>query len=327
MTIKLMLNKYCFLLPLLFIFLLPVPLMAKASDFTLKVESTSSSSISINEDIEKAFNQLQQTLTKNEESPIQTYAQIAGTIEQYQYIEESSKQWLFITFNEKATLAYLKQKHLLTMSTTNPITIVYVAQKVGFTKTLLDIETSPDVLNTIIQQAGNAGLVLIAPAMDLNDIETLNFDDVWQQNMTSLKRSASRYQASGILLVKLQRVDGDNWQSSWHLYQNDALIETSIRAAAISKLTQQAISYFNASKEKISLTTQNIRIQTTLSNSQNDYQKTLLSIKKIAGVLDVQLDGVTQGSVFYTLSINTDKNELIRKLKGHKKIIHVRVMP
>lgn len=319
-----MILKYFMLIVILFF---NGNLFASEDFYTIKVESVSQNTTTISQDIEKAFQRLEKKLTNVEQLPTPSYEQITNIVEQYQYVEEEGRQFLLIDFDKKAMMNYLNDNHLMAQKTISqkPL-LLYVAQKVGDKEELLDIESNA-IVEIIINQAEKEGFSLISPAVDLNYLEEVHFNDIWHANAAVFEPFVERYQAKGVLIVQLQRKEGDDWHSNWHLFQSKNHIETSVANVPIQGLTSQALQDIKLKQQNIKPIVQNIQIQAMHQNSQIDYEKMFNNLKKTPGVLTVQIDSVTPDSVFYKLSINTDKETLMNKLKGHIDTSMIKVTP
>lgn len=313
---------------LILIFSLSSSLFASNQTYTIKIESLSKETMTASQDIKRAFQQLTQKLSPSAPLSNPSYETIANIIEQYQYVEEENKLFLLIEFDKKTMRDYLSQNNLDTtpLPSDKPL-LLYVAQKVGGKNSLLDIETNAALIETIIQEALKQGFSLISPTFDISDIESINFDDIWQNNISKLKTEIERYQTQGVLIVKLQREEGEEWQSEWDLYQRKKHAQTRAFGAPIKALTAQALQKIKEQPATHRQINQYMMIEALHLNSEETYQSMFNSLKKTPGVLSVQIDSVTPDSVFYKLSINTDKDELINKLKGHKNFDKIKVSP
>ncbi len=312
---------------LLFTFIATSTTYADDSDtYKIKIETISQDRTTISQDIEQAFHKLIKKLTNKEDTA--SYNQIMGIIEQYQYIDEQNKQYLLVEFDKTALNNYLKQHQLNSFKIQDEAYLLYVAQIVDDKQELLDQETNSPILNVIKEQALKQGFNLITPTMDLDDIESLSFNDVWQQDKKALYSAAKRYHAKGILVLQLYRQDGNDWHSNWHLYQANNHFESQSQNAPVAKLTEQGIQQLQQQIHTFKTPAKQVLlIQVRNSNSNKDYKNLLNTLQEFKGVEQVQIDGVTPGSVLYKLTINTDKDQLINKLSGLKNIIKIEMQP
>lgn len=297
-------------------------------NYNIKIETISQDRTTISQDIEQAFQKLIKKLTGSKESSPPTYNQIMGIVEQYQYIDEKDKQYLLVEFDKASLNDYLTKHQLNQLSIQDDAYLLYVAQIVDDKQELLDQETSEPILNVIKQQALKQGFNLITPTMDLDDLSSISFNDVWQQDQIALNKAVKRYQAKGVLVLQIYRHDGEEWHSNWHLHQANNHLESQAQNAPIAQLTEQGLQLL---KQQLTLikepAKQVILLEAENSNSNKDHQNLFNSLQKLKGVEQVQIDGVTPDTVLYKLTINTDKEQLIKKLSELKNIMKIEMQP
>lgn len=297
--------------------------LANSHVYQIKVESHPNSSIT--HDIELAFGQLLQKLRVEKTQEAHNYKQFANTIEEYEYIQKNKTLWLHIKFNKKLTLRYLDQNSLTQLLPNTSDTLLLVAKQDATGKSLLDFETSGFLLDEIIQEAAQIGLNIITPNMDITDLDLMTFEDIWHQNITPLKKIAKRYHTKNLLIVQLQQNEQKQWHSSWQLFQDNKIYKSTSEGTSIKVMAKQTIDQLHIQMRNPQRS-QYLHLQIFLQNPQDSYQEMLFFIKKIPGVQNVQLDGVTQGSVFYTLNSINDEDSLIKSIKTNKNITNIRVL-
>jgi hypothetical protein len=309
-------------IPLLCLCLLFANITNASVNYTIKLETNPSEKATTNQDIAIAFKQLINDLTGTSIKKGLTSDQLLAIVEQYQYSEEQGRQYLIVDFDKKAVTNYLKNHNLDSGRTMENSYLLFAAEQTDNHQKILDPDTNAILLNTISQQAHKEGLELVSPTMDLEDLAAVQFADIWQHHYDTLLQVAKRYKTKGILVLKLSRKSGDDWHSDWQLYKNNRVMGAKASNAPIRNLTHEAIQEI---KEQLEQNTNDapssIYVQVNQINSNENYQAIFKTLKKIPGVLQVQLDGVTPDSVLYKLSVETDKETLIQNLKGHKSLI------
>ena len=105
-------------------------------------------------------------------------------------------------------------------------------------------------------------------------------------------------------------------------------LESQAQNAPIAQLTEQGLQLL---KQQLTLikepAKQVILLEAENSNSNKDHHNLFNSLQKLKGVEQVQIDGVTPDTVLYKLTINTDKEQLIKKLSELKNIMKIEMQP
>lgn len=317
-----MLNKkYIYLIFSLCLWLTPVT--ANPNFFLIRAKSSPDNTTT--QDIEHAFVQLVQDLNIQKPLPVITVGQIKNSIEEYEYVYENKQQWFNIKFNKKSVLAYLEKNHLLAKDVNATHTLLLVAQNINNLTSIADMETQAPVLNNLVKTAKALNLNLLIPSMDLIDLALIEFDDLWQCNWSQIKNLAKRYHINEVLLVQIEQSENGNFLTNWHLYSHLPQKNLKLKTQSIEQAIHQAIPQLT-STAFVNNQLHTLRLQIDFKDGQIAYQEILSLIKKFPGVQNVQLDGVTQGSVFYTLNINSSTDHLLNELKSHKNITELRVL-
>lgn len=291
------------------------------NDFIIKVESLAKDKTTINQDIERAYQKLVLNTTNQQAPTIDDPSELMSLVEQYQYVDENNQRFLVVNFNKGAIQDFLANHKLTPIPNSNHTALLYVAQIVDGKKSLPNLETDPKLIEMIINQAKQNGLLLISPAMDLDDVSNIHFADIWQQKLPVLTAAAQRYNVKGILILKLSKSAEDHWQSDWHLLFKDKQCEAQVAEMTLTELSQQALQQLHQQLQSYAKIQQDIFIGVNHADSNKNYQLLFDILKKLPGVKQVQLDQVTPDSVLYKLSTNSGKDKIINRLKAHKHII------
>jgi len=290
-----------------------------ATTFNIKVETIATDRTTTTQDIEQAFYKLMRRLTSQPLPKTIANKNIMPLVEQYQYNKDGEHEFLSISFNKQAVRKFLVETKLVTDNSDHQVILFFALQKKATNYQLLSYDEGGDILDEISQQAQQFNFKLVLPTMDLQDLQLLDLDNISAEDPKNIQLMAKRYQAKGVLIVQLEKNAKEGWQSEWSLYTAGNHFSIAGDGFSLKLLAEQALAQF---KQQIiePAATQSVYVQVNQSSSNNDYQSMINVLKKLPGVRNVQLDGVTPDSVLFKLVINIGKEMLLSELKAHNQV-------
>ena len=126
-------------------------------------------------------------------------------------------QIVLFRFDKAAVDKLLKESGLPVWGSTRPATLVWLAVEDEGRQYMVGSESSEPLREQTLQEAHRRGLAVLLPLMDLEDQAALRFTDVWGGNRESIERASRRYSTESILVGRLYRPRGGEWQAQWTL--------------------------------------------------------------------------------------------------------------
>lgn len=129
---------------------------------------------------------------------------------------EQVERRLWARFDAAAVDRMMRERHL-PVWVQRPRVLLWLAAESNGRRELLNLETLPDARDSALQRAGQRGMPLQLPLMDLEDQAALQPADLWSNYGPGIRAASARYPSDAILLGRLSaRADG-NWQGGWSL--------------------------------------------------------------------------------------------------------------
>lgn len=114
---------------------------------------------------------------------------------------------LSVKFDPKAINQLLRQHDILVWGQTRPLLVTWMAYEApNVPAIIVSNDTRTDIDHAVTQFAGALGLPLLLPMMDTTDMDSVSVNDIVTMQMTSLYDAAKRYDAEGMLVVRLLKL-------------------------------------------------------------------------------------------------------------------------
>jgi hypothetical protein len=128
-------------------------------------------------------------------------------------------QILFFRFDKAAVDKVLRDNGLPVWGSTRPATLAWLAVQDESHRYLVGSGSVEPVRELITNESQRRGLALLLPLMDLQDQMALGFADVWGGFHEPIMAASSRYGAESVLVGRLYRPTGGEWQAQWTLIE------------------------------------------------------------------------------------------------------------
>lgn len=134
--------------------------------------------------------------------------------------EEAEKltRYIQVQFDKTAVERALAAAGIAIWEGSRPEVLLWLAYAQYDKPELMDAEILPEAIPMLQQAAGDHGLPLQLPLMDLQDQAALSSADVWGSKTKVIKQASERYPHDVILTAKITGTEGSKWNSSWVLY-------------------------------------------------------------------------------------------------------------
>ena len=132
---------------------------------------------------------------------------------------EADPQILFFRFDKAAVDKMLRGNDLPVWGATRPATLGWIAVQDENHRYLVASGAVEPMRELIMRESQRRGLALLLPLMDLQDQMALRFADVWGGFYDPITKASSRYRAESVLIGRLYRPIGGEWQAQWTLLE------------------------------------------------------------------------------------------------------------
>lgn len=135
----------------------------------------------------------------------------------------SAPQMVLFLFDKSAVDKVLRENGLPVWGATRPSTLVWLAVEEEGRRYMVGNNSREPLRDQLQREARRRGLSMLLPLMDLEDQRALGFDDVWGGLSDSIEKASHRYRAEAVLVGRLYRPKGGEWQGQWTLLEGGQL--------------------------------------------------------------------------------------------------------
>ena len=136
---------------------------------------------------------------------------------------------LWVRFDQRAVNRLLRESGVPVWGVTRPSVLVWLGEERGASRSLISPERQGGLKSVLNSVAGDRGLPLVQPLMDLQDRNALPVSDLWGGFETDIRRASERY-APDVILVGRLSDQGGEWRGEWSLYLPDKVNRWQTRA-------------------------------------------------------------------------------------------------
>jgi len=130
-------------------------------------------------------------------------------------------QLLRVSYDGQAVSRLLREANLPVWGRARPSTLIWLAVEDWNQRSVLGADNLPSIREVLQRQAGQRGLPLIFPLLDLQDQSALGYADIWGDFQDAIMKASSRYQAGSVLVGRVYRQAANKWQARWTMYLQD----------------------------------------------------------------------------------------------------------
>lgn len=135
----------------------------------------------------------------------------------------SAPQMVLFLFDKSAVDKVLRENDLPVWGATRPATLVWLAVEDEGRRYMVGSNSNESLRKQLQREASRRGLAMLLPLMDLEDQRALSFANVWGGLRDSIDKASLRYRAESVLVGRLYRPRGGEWQGQWTLLEGELL--------------------------------------------------------------------------------------------------------
>jgi len=151
-------------------------------------------------------------------------ASAPSLVQQYRYrtdgAEDKLVRYLWARFDQPAVERMMRERSL-PVWVERPTVLLWVATERAGKRLLLNLEHEPQARAAVVERAGQRGMPLQLPLMDLEDQAKLAPADLWADYQSGIRQASARYPHQMILAGRLSAQRGKKWSGVWSLIGRD----------------------------------------------------------------------------------------------------------
>lgn len=184
-----------------------------------------------------------------------------------------------------------------------------------------------DTMQVFMDVANQYGLNFIFPAMDLTDMQTINYETVWEGDADELRSMVDRYSSKVILLGKANILSNGEWYANWQVSFGEAEYHWSLSTAneqEMAKLLMQNI----AGVYKLLFAIQDKNQQVLTLEIVNiadlaEFANLMRYLRKLDMISSVTPESISTEQVKLNISVMGDPQGLIDILNLNNQLVQV----
>ena len=166
----------------------------------------------------------------------------AGTPEQVAKTGEAEPdRLLWVRFDARAVNRMLRNQGLPIWGKARPAVVVWLGMEQAGERQFLQPEAAPDVVQAMKESAGERGVPVMLPLMDLEDRMQLSVGDLWGDFSDPIQQASSRYAADATLAGRAMAQGEQEWIVEWTLLQGEYAKSWQAVGPSLPELSRQGI--------------------------------------------------------------------------------------
>jgi len=238
-------------------------------------------------------------------------------VQKFAYEDGRDDLILVIDFESDAVNTLMQELKLPIWYQPRPQFLTWIMIDDEKSKRFINQDTAPEAANLLLDAAKQRGINTLFPVLDLEDMTTVKFDDVKQNNQTNLLKAAQRYGVNIMLAGWINKDLSDHWTAQWHLYLENEPTSWEIQAEKLVEVIQKGVN--KAVDETAAQLAQPVAVVETfddgeMSNSTyfelvvtnvnnfSEYSKTVQYLNGLDAITDMEIRSVRPGQVRFAIT-------------------------
>jgi len=248
-------------------------------------------------------------------------------VQQYSYFRQKaskdngSQLMLKVRFETTGVDRLLKQAGQAVWGTNRPLVLVWIAKQDLDSQELVGSDSDPDVFNMIQQAAAHRGLPVMMPVMDIHDMQTISFADVWNPRPISVREASKRYNVDAILVGRVKHQHGEGWTGHWELLMgnNDQLTWDYAKDSQASVLSEIIDDATDALASRFAILESVHKEAQVVLNIENvdtfqEYEKVMSYLRGLSPVSSIEVVSMQPSEVKFKLDVVGGQQSLVQAM-------------
>jgi len=249
-------------------------------------------------------------------------------VQQYSYLREAVSQEmpqkikyrLQVRFDTRAVNQLLRQSGQAIWGTNRPLIVVWLALSDSQGHRFVGVDNGNEIVQALQQSANQYGLPLFFPLLDLQDLNNLSLNDIFDLNQDMIVRASRRYHADVELIGQLRHDAMGHWTAHWTMLMGNEQfvwdtngqslpknIKTIINDVADVLASRYAVLENRSADKPVFLTVTGI-------HSVKAYAKVLKYLSRLTPVRRVSIEVVEPDSIQFSLSLSGNMQSLVQAI-------------
>jgi len=253
----------------------------------------------------------------------------------YKTIESkgASQLVIVIRFNPTQINRLLAKADLPIWGDKRPTTLIWIGIEDGRNRYILGSEQSNATTklfkDEIKKIAGQRGIPILFPIMDLEDQQKIRYTDISGGFLDPVKKASKRYSTDAILLGKIRRRGSNLWKARWtliiqgksHFFETELSDLSVSSAAGVHGLANYLASNISESSPMVQYDDDaSLKLAVSNINNMADYATVLKNIKKLKSVKQLQVIYVSESKILFSIELKSDLNRFKQAISNDPKL-------
>ncbi len=223
---------------------------------------------------------------------------------------------LAVKFDEDTLNRSLRESGIPVWDKERPSVLIWLVIERENRRLFASLEETPGLLELLYKRAGQRGILILFPLMDLEDNARIQPSDVWGGFREPVMEASSRYKADVILTASVMSPIAGIWEGRWRSYggdriNNEWMTETDLLEAALEEGIDGVIDTLAAEFSRTSVYTRLGGVEITVGdiNTVAQYARVINYLKSLSSVSEIQVKEVRAGQV--KLALTAHGGELV----------------
>lgn len=153
--------------------------------------------------------------------------------------EATPRALLHVSFQPAALDELLHRAGEPRLSANRPATLVWMVSDDGSARRIVNAESDPGAIASLLRQADQRGVPLMFPLLDIEDGMAVTPEQLWSLDAAAERTASQRYAAESVLLARVVQSSAGEWLGEWQQRLGEELLAGTGQAATLPELQQQ----------------------------------------------------------------------------------------
>ena len=223
---------------------------------------------------------------------------------------------LEVSFAQSVVEEKMAERGLPVWGSVRPSVLVWVAHEQKGDRSIVGTSDETAFVENLRRLGEQRGVPIYLPVADLQDVSTVNIDDLWGLFPGSVDQASERYQADAVVMMRVYQSNNGLWSGNWSLSLKQAsvsgakydselprLLEAMVSALAAELSSHYAISMIPGEEGGV------LNLEIDQINTFADYIDVQQYLAKLPPVTEVNVDWVRRGRAGYQVILVGSKKQ------------------
>lgn len=202
-----------------------------------------------------------------------------------------------------------------------PQTLLWIATQTTQGKTIISNNSANTIATALQTSANNRGLPILFPMMDLQDMQNVGVNDIWQLEQQGVLNAAKRYGTQSILEGKIYLGSDQQWYAQWVLLINGQSIAgqtqgNNVNQVIATMMNKVADNVAAKDAKPTAVSAQQVTLRINNVNGLDDYADIEKYLRSLPIVSDVQVANVDPNDLVINVTVSGGTTALTTALNA-----------